>query len=259
MGMISRPFGVTVAGGQSQALNVAARFVYVDSMALGGELWLVGDGVEVRLIVGRQVDLSGVETSVRLENRSGSSVDCVLIFGNIRVSDHAIVGTVGVIDGTVEAVKNGLSYMCTGWQPAVASEYSNIQLWNPVGSGRLLVVSMLSGRQGNGLAAVGTIGFFRSVAPLGTDVVALGRGAIMSNDLIETVNDSGALLLSGSQVGSSSQSSMFRLSQPLGVDYEDQHDVKHPILLREGCGLTIQTGGVNQSTRGTFQFSSEVL
>lgn len=114
---------------------------------------LSGGAYEVELKPGRQITLPEVTRGVVISNLSGAAVTGKITIGAGMVTDNAIVGEVSVIDGGRARTAAGIAYSGAAYSAQGAGVYSHIQVWNPAGSGKNLIVG-----QFNGLYLVGTSG-----------------------------------------------------------------------------------------------------
>lgn len=67
-----------------------------------------------------------------------------MFFADSRVQFDRITGDVSVVDGGAERTKANVAFVGAGFQPAVAAQFSHVQLWNPPGSGVRMIVSQVS-------------------------------------------------------------------------------------------------------------------
>lgn len=109
-----------------------------------GTRWLIGNLKDEGTIVGR------------------------LVIGQGELTDNRVTGSVEVIDGDRNLTNAGLMFSGSSGSNPNASLYAVSQLWNPVGSGKNIVVKCCNFSTPNGQAAVLNIGNVQ----MATDVTA---------------------------------------------------------------------------------------
>ncbi|WP_422648632.1 hypothetical protein OJJOAM_000244 [Cupriavidus sp. H18C1] len=77
-------------------------------------------------------------------NRGALPLSGYLLIGSGDFFDQRISGTVDVIDGAKARTLAGIAFNAFVSQPSTASVYSRIQLWNPAGSGRNVVLERIA-------------------------------------------------------------------------------------------------------------------
>ena len=134
-------YDFSLAAGAAQSFDVVGTFVKYQS----------GTGlIRVRMSMGEYVDLlpgQGVfsvnYTRFTVTDRSGVSNVGALLAGDFDFRDSRITGVVSILDGGQDRTRSGVTFLggvnCAG----VAGQYSSMQLWNPVGSGKIAVVQSL--------------------------------------------------------------------------------------------------------------------
>lgn len=161
---------VIPAGGSVQILTEGTYFrilsstgpVEVDADTYGNILVLAGQGIKdqpfKRLFLN---DKSGQQNAVSLVISDGSFVD------------DRITGEVSVIDGELSKTLAGNLFSSTIYSPPVAAKYSASQLFNPMDSGKNIIVGQLFFSSG---ATATSVGLAFENAPLTTDVSSLSIG-----------------------------------------------------------------------------------
>ncbi|WP_417283549.1 hypothetical protein [Comamonas sp.] len=193
----------------------------LDEKERGGGRWLIGNYANAAPILGR------------------------VVVGNGRIDDNTITGSVEVIDGGKNRTMAGTAYIGTGYQAAVAAMYSGVQLWNPAGSGKNLMVGGISAactvsawtawliREGAKLASnVATFGAKKDGSQTGVGVVAVGTiGAVAANAVFS---------LSGAQ----QQANSYKFTEPM--------------VVRPGEGITLWVvNAVNLTNQSSFEWFEE--
>lgn len=136
----------TLAAGASLVLPAGSfEFVYLSSVSAGASVRLKGSQVSIDLVVGRRVEFGNPTVQpLTLENNGSGSVSGVLLVGSGNVRDSTVVGSVSVIDGGLEVVGSKVAFCVRAFKAAVVGEYSAVQLFNPAGSGKRVILDQYS-------------------------------------------------------------------------------------------------------------------
>lgn len=132
-------FALTPLGGQ--IINAKGRFF---KYRAGNGLIRVKltDGGVIDLLPGQGVSNRNFE-SIEIVDKSGAANSGTILAGDFDFRDERITGTVDVVDGGKFRTKAQIAYGSSVRNGNVAAQFSNVQLWNPVGSGRNLVVEAI--------------------------------------------------------------------------------------------------------------------
>lgn len=101
------------------------------------EGWQAGDYL-------RGVDFDAVE----IENGANAQAVTVQIAGGGVGSDR-VIGEVSVIDGGMARTKAGVAFIASEYISTSAGNYGHVQLWNPAGSGKRLIVEAINASLGS--------------------------------------------------------------------------------------------------------------
>ncbi|WP_317205563.1 hypothetical protein [Janthinobacterium sp.] len=148
-------FDLQLAANGAQRIEVDGRFFKYKS----------GTGlIRVTTSKGEVVDLmpgQGVWntqfSSLTVTDRTGAANAGVLMAGNIDFRDDRITGTVDVVDGGKARTLAGIAFGCSGYQLSVAGEVAHVEIWNPPGSGKNLIIN-------TAVMASGTVGQLAGVS-----------------------------------------------------------------------------------------------
>ena len=230
-------FNLEPGGGQT--IDVRGRFFKYRS----------GNGlIRVRTSLGGFVDLlpgQGVEnvnfTSLTVSDRSGAVNAGVILAGEFDFRDDRIAGSVEVIDGGRNRTMANQAFVAATYRGGIAGNSALIQLFNPVDSGRRVVV----GWQAKSSAGGGNVGICVEAAPLSTfDKYAqskLSGGA-----------PSKAQLRTESRVGNF-------IGASLASDTMGDRRWIEPVVLMPGYGLTTWSGTLGQDVLGAFEFFEDLI
>lgn len=135
------PFSIP-AGGSFPLLVIGD---YCKILTSSGPLELAGDtfGSIGPVLAGQGVQDSPFNRLV-LVDRSGATNNGTILIADNAFIDDRITGDVSIIDGEKNRSISGAMYANGSFCGAVAAQFSNLQIWNPVASNRLIVVSNLS-------------------------------------------------------------------------------------------------------------------
>jgi len=135
-------FDFQLAPGASQTIDVKGRFFK----------YKAGTGlIRVRTSLGGFVDVlpgQGIEnvnfTSLTIADRSNAANVGSILAGDFDFRDDRISGSVEVIDGGRTRTLAGAAFLGGNNQVAVGGVVSNVQIWNPPASSKIVVVKEVS-------------------------------------------------------------------------------------------------------------------
>jgi hypothetical protein len=173
-----------------------------------------------------------------------------IFIGSGDAGTRRISSTVQVVDGERTRGIAGAAYMATPFQgPPGAGLQSSVQLWNPPGSGRRLMVGQL--RVASDTAQGIVVGYIAGACA--TDVTAtrvasrLSGGAVgVAQARVQPAASLGAVPVVMNFTVQASQDQVF---VPKGA----------PFVVLPGFGLTVQAAAFNSSLLGVFEFFEEVI
>jgi hypothetical protein len=135
------------------------------TMEVAGKFFKYKSGagvIRVRTSKGGVVDLlpgQGVwnidYTSLTIADRSGAQNAGVILAGDFDFHDDRITGTVDVVDGGKARTLANMAFMGNMYQPGLASNFSAVELYNPPGSGKNLVIEQIGITSSNGAGGFG--------------------------------------------------------------------------------------------------------
>jgi hypothetical protein len=246
-GLVFEKLLQTMAAGQDWRLNIAGDFFRLSgaqwpvSVALVKDLRIVG--VMANMLAGdyvRDIDFDGVIVT----NGSVGQDVSVQIAGGGAGSDR-VMGEVSVISGELVRVKAGMCFVGTGVCGGVAGNYSPVQLWNPAGSGKRVVI--------NRLVTYST-------------VAGQGLYVGITNSALATVSGNIANKLAGGAVGVAQLRQANSVSAPASPVYISAVQVagearemgfSEPIILPEGFGAVVWHSNQNAQNVSAFQWIEE--
>lgn len=137
--MHARIYDFTLGAGGMQRLPVVGDFFKVIS-ATGTINVNVDTGATLDLLPGQGLREFKFNT-LTITDKSGAENTGKVLVGFSGMIDDRVTGEVSVIDGAASRVYSGVSFSTYQVVTAVAGMYPALQLWNPPGSGKDLVVS----------------------------------------------------------------------------------------------------------------------
>lgn len=238
-------FNLQPNGGQ--VIDVKGRFVKYRS----------GTGyIRVRLSSGGYADLlpgQGIFNmafdSLTVSDRTGLANIGTILAGDFDFRDDRITGTVDVVDGGKARTLAGLAYMASNALTSAAAQYPSIQLWNPPGSGRNLVVEKISAAH----TSQGLIDMGRTSAPIGAAFKAPTNKnlSIAGGSVAQCRYQSSAALpmVAADVMFNSIVAGMALVLLPLN----------EPIVVGPGMGLCIMSEVQNVALNASFEYFEEAL
>lgn len=145
-------YDFSVAPGAVREIHCEGVYVYFYAGSAGGADATIAlkhdaSGERVLLLPGQAFRIEGGAKARRwiVGNHAGAgTIAGRLVIGTGRIDDNRITGSVEVIDGGKARSIAGAAFIGTGYQAATAAVYSGVQLWNPAGSGKNLVLKALA-------------------------------------------------------------------------------------------------------------------
>jgi hypothetical protein len=186
-------YDIGIEPGGVHTINVQAEYIYFRTgTAGGGDTTVVfqpnAGGESVYLQPGQAYKMPaamrGKNVTWVLRNLKGEGrIAGVILMGEGEFQDNRVSGSVEVIDGGKARTMANTAFMMMAFSAANPAAYSMAQLWNPIASGKNLIVEQLV-CSSSGTAASGIFARFNS-APLaggsskaGTSKKAFGAPAI---------------------------------------------------------------------------------
>lgn len=145
-------FDISIAPGQVRTIDVQGSYVYFVSGSAGGADATIAlrnetGGDTVLLKPGQALRLRDGMEHVRwvVSNYRGEgTITGVLFMGSGDFRDNRISGSVEVVDGGKSRTLAGAAFMGYVGASALAPNYPYAQIWNPVGSGKFVVVEQIA-------------------------------------------------------------------------------------------------------------------
>jgi len=249
-------YDVTLDIGQARSINVQADYIYYRAGSAGGadaaiEFSPQAGGESVFLYPGQSYRVPrtarGLGSVWTLRNRKGEGkiVGSVLM-GEGSFQDNRISGAVEVIDGGRNRTIAGQAYMGAVAALAVAANYSHVQLWNPPGTGKNLVVEAVMAAS----SAAALIDFGPQSVML-SNLFGAPRSKRFATGAVATVAEARYQQGVALMLGNSFANVMVPASQTMQVVFHE------PIVIAPGWGLMVQSEQVNTLLTATFEYFEE--
>lgn len=237
-------YDFSVSAGGSQVIEVKGRFFKYKS-GTGAIRVKATKGGFIDLLPGQgvwNVDFS----QLVIQDRSGQANAGVMLAGEFDFHDDRIVGTVDVVDGGRSRTMAGMAFMSWNDINPSAGNISAHQIWNPVGSGKSVIIEQI---QFSSLTA----GFFG---------VGISDSALPVDAGYASCKKSGASKsLANKRMGNlpvmNSVASLFSCYVEAGKTMDRKFN--EPVLLLPGYGLSIFTGSQNVELAASFEWFEETI
>lgn len=243
-----------VAANATFPIAATGRYIkYVSGNNGGGDVSIVvtpsGQGAaKVVLVPGQAFRVSdqGPTPSgwVLSNSAGGATISGKVVIGDGRIDDPTINGTVQVVDGGKARTLSGTSFIGIGAVNGTAGVYTQVQLWNPGGSGKRLVVEAVGGNvSGNPLVLVW--GFTNAAL-----------GSVIQQGLSKLAG--GAASVAQLQTGTTAVAptpTLFNMSLPAATSFPEK--MNEPIVLPPNYGLICVATTVNNGFGATFEWYEE--
>lgn len=136
-----RIYDFTLTAGGSMPLLVQGDYMRI--MSATGAVEVLTDNYRIGPIMAGQGQAKSPFTRLTITDRSGAANVGYVLVADSDFIDNRINGEVSVIDGEKSRTLAGGMFAAAPFCGAVAANYSNVQLWNPAGSGKNLIVGAL--------------------------------------------------------------------------------------------------------------------
>lgn len=243
-GLVFEKLTQILAAGQVWRLAIAADFFRIAAAPWALKVRIMKAGRILGEMDGWQAGdyLRGVEfDAVEVENGATAQAVTVQVAGGGVGSDR-VIGEVSVIDGGEKTSDSGGAFMGGAVASAAAGTYSAVQLWNPVGSGKVLILRRASfGHSSDTQTYMQWYG-----TPL-SDLFGKAQnkkvgGAVSSAELRRTS-------AAASIVGDGTLSRLF-----VKASENTEISMREPIIIEPGKGVHAICNIVNVMTGATFEF-----
>jgi hypothetical protein len=249
-------FDLSIAPNGMRELQVQGSYVYfLDGSAGGADATIAlrkGAGSDSILLKPGQAiklpDAGGFDTRWIISNyRNQGTIIGTLLIGDGEFFDNRISGTVEVIDGGKARTLGNIAFSAPSYCGAVAAQYAYAQLWNPVGSGKNIVISQLNASS----ASAGAIHFVKETVmrpnlnaaqPINKKIGAAQASVVQMRRENTTVLNSDDLAW---QYVSANASFLYRLTEP--------------IVVPPGTGVAIFNGAVGSDSGATYEYYEESI
>jgi hypothetical protein len=242
----ARIYDFSMPAGGSFVLPVEGCYVRI--MGSTGAVELVTETYRIGPIAAGQGQANTVFKRLVINDKSGAPNIGTLLIGGENFVDQRITGDVSVIDGGKNKSIAGLTFFVGMNQTPVVAQVSQCQLWNPVGSGKNVIVSSYGFT--SDLAA--TIFVRTSTTPL-----PLLQGNPPSKKMGGALGISEARSLSAGSLGATVTT--FYPSPNLTAGSTYNQPLKEPIVIPPGFGIFCYSSVANSTLFFNLELTEEPL
>lgn len=164
-------------------------------------------------------------------------------YGSGDAGSRRTSGNVSVVDGNKARTLANLAFIATAYSSALAANFSMAQLWNPVGSGKNLIVESLI----LGSTTAGSIGVRSNNAALTTPGVVPASKKFGGAVGVGLTNNQQNAAQQGTQI--------YAIFSAASTSIEKRFI--EPIVLPPGWGLHASSSALNQDVSATFEYFEE--
>lgn len=242
-------YDITIPAGGARVLNAPGTMMRYYSGAAGGadETIIVRPNTGaggVLLKPGQTVRLPAKTDTWTIQNfANAATITGRVVVGLGSFEDDRITGEVSVIDGAAARSKAGIAYWATDLSGPVAGQYSHVQLWNPAGSGKNVIVSEM----GFSCSVAGVVNLRSYNAALTTLGNVQAPKMVGGPASVAQARDQTNASILGGTIASFEVAALSTFSQKL-ID---------PIILPPGQGLVVVGTTVNIVVRASWQYYEE--
>lgn len=236
-------FDFQLGPGASQTIDVKGRFFK----------YKAGTGlIRVRTSLGGFVDVlpgQGIEnvhfTSLTIADRSGAANVGSILAGDFDFRDDRITGSVEVIDGGRTRTLANAAFLGGNNQAGVAGAVSNVQIWNPPASGKIVIVKEVS--------FSGDIGGLHSIKSGGVCATTVsGNG---TSKRIGGASSAAQLCIQSGVLGASAY--LYNVQGSPNQNYTKAF--YEPVVLMPGSGLFVTSTNAGENLFTNFEWVEEAM
>jgi hypothetical protein len=186
-------------------------------------------------------------SSWSIKNRKGEAqITGLIIMGEGEFQDNRISGSVEVIDGGKNRTRAGLAFWSAAYISTAAGQYPTVQLWNPLGSGRVLVIEQI-------IVSAAVSGSIRA----GLLNAAIGASALQATNKL-TGGPASYSDVRTADLPNKPYQTMFDFFIQAGVPQVIR--LSEPLILTPGNGFCIHAGAAaGQAINNNIEFYEEPL
>jgi len=204
-------------------------------------------GVVTILRPGQSIKMPiNVKTWRMANNKGAGTITGIVVVGDGEIQDSNVAGTVSVINGEIARVKANQSFMAVELNPAVAGQYGMVQLWNPVASGKRLILNKISVFSQVAAMGYGLFKYNTALTLQGNAASKLSSGALSSGEMRTGSN----VALVGNQYAN------FGL---IGATESKDFPFSEPFVIEPGWSIYLCPAAPNTSAYTTYQWNEEVI
>lgn len=245
--MSAKIYDFNLAANASLPLHVVGSFYKIISCT--GAVSIIRDGgTSLGPINAGQGERDLDFSSLRIVERTGSTNIGTILIADSTFVDDRMFGDVNVLDGGKSRSNAGLASMVTLGMNPTAGQYNNLQLWNPAGSGKRIVLEGVAANSSSpGLLYFGLSG-----------VQLLTAGVVLSN-YNKNFDFTSSIATSRFEVSVSAMNVTYFHAPFISANSSLQRKYTSPIIINPGRGYTICQRYVNADLTGEFEYYEEAL
>lgn len=241
-------YDFTVAAGGSQTVEVTGTYFRYKN-GLGPIRVIASSGGYVDLLPGQGMAMvSFVRLTVK--DISGNANTGAILAGDGAWVDERITGTVDVVDGGRTRTLSGIAFIAPVSEgPATGGGFLAEQIWNPVGSGKNIIVERV--------VMSSSTGQFINIGRSSGTVTNLAQTTPQSKKLFGAASIAQLRInkLNGTQVAFADL--IFVTYLPAFQAYT--HTFIEPIVVAPGTGLAVVAGAINTDLPLVFEFYEDSI
>lgn len=245
-------YDITITASQTRQLDAPGNYFYYYAGSAGGAdptitLRGLSSGLRIVLKPGQAFRLpaGSTENSWVMTNYAGAAtIIGSVIVGNGEITDNRITGSVEVVDGGKNRTLGKTAFMVGGQKTGVAAQYSFLQLWNPAGTGKNLIVEAMN----VGSSSAGSLWIFGETST---------RPTLLATPTSKLINSGAASVgqLKSDNSASAPAGPMFSIA--VAANATQQIKFNEPIIVPPGTALTTMHTAFGADVLSTFELFEE--
>jgi hypothetical protein len=238
----ARMYDFTIPANGSFQLNVEGEYVRI--MSSTGNVELVTETYRIGPIAAGQGQANTPFKRLTINDKSGVANKGVILVAASDFVDQRIAGEVSIIDGSKYRALAGGAFTAHLFAPASAGNFSGVQLWNPVASGKNIIIEQI--------IPYITGGLYLQVVMSAVQLPA-GIAANIGN------KKSGGPLPGGLALITSASLTAVAPLATFGIGNTTQYKPVNPYVLTPGYGLNLASPTLNIDCGAEIEFFEESI
>ncbi|TFE36541.1 hypothetical protein E2553_43215 [Paraburkholderia dipogonis] len=247
--MSIQAYDINLPAGGTQTIEASAQIC--DFLSSGSAF----DQIEVRpnftqgaatLKLGQGFDFGSIVERWLIVNKGATAIAGQVMLSTAGFRNFRISGDVNVLDNGMSRTLTNQTFLAQGFRAADTSNRCHVQLWNPVGSGKVLIVESINAVSTSGQWLT-NVGFANAILPTPTDITASSIGSKLAGGVLGVAKVYNCMS-AGGQVGVALAALAGQAALPSSQNF------KEPVVVPPGWGLIQSCVQINTALQAGFEW-----